>query len=293
MTIAESATPKKATAGDVLDTLERSYSPKKDWPSGLFMREVGAPDGKRRADALWLPAAVSGAVGTGIIGHEVKVSRADVVVELSDPSKAWSWQRYCTQWWLVIPDAKLIDGLELPVSWGVKVAPTRVNGRTFTVLRDAPILEPEDLCPALARISTKLAFERVKKDAAVAKAERMQAYAEGRLERAEQDAARQGQATLNPLTPFIEAVDAEITRLREQNPSRNPLWSIRHIDASDVAQALLDLHQTRALTTDISHVANGKLRQLELLLGDLRDSAVLRDASRVLGELSEKESRAA
>lgn len=210
MTVAESVTSGKATASDVLDTLERSYSPKKDWPSGLFLREVGAPDGKRRADALWLPAAVAGAVGTGIIGHEVKVSRADVVAELSDPSKAWPWQRYCTQWWLVIPDARLVDGLELPADWGVKVAPTRVNGRTFTVLRDAPILKPEDISPALARISTVLAFERVKRDAAVAKAESRQRSAELSLQRDRDDAEREGRAALSPLTGTVERIEAAL-----------------------------------------------------------------------------------
>lgn len=54
-------------------------------------------------------------------GHEVKVSRADWLSELRDPTKADAIKRYCDYWWLVVPDASIVKPGELPEDWGLIV----------------------------------------------------------------------------------------------------------------------------------------------------------------------------
>lgn len=56
-----------------------------------------------------------------IHGHEVKVSRADWLTELRDPTKAERIKRYCNFWWLVVPDAAIVKPGELPEGWGLMV----------------------------------------------------------------------------------------------------------------------------------------------------------------------------
>lgn len=81
-------------------------------------------------------------------GFEIKCSRADLVGELRNPSKAAAGMAVCNRWWLVISDPKLLrDSDELPAPWGV-IAP---RGRGLTIIR-----EPEPL-PAPARSPLVLA----------------------------------------------------------------------------------------------------------------------------------------
>ena len=54
-----------------------------------------------------------------IHGHEIKVSRADWLAELRDPSKADAWIRHCHYWWLVAPADVVRD--DLPYGWGLMV----------------------------------------------------------------------------------------------------------------------------------------------------------------------------
>lgn len=73
-------------------------------------------------------------------GHEVKVSRADWLTELRDPTKAEAWRRYCDRWWLVAP-RDVVRG-DLPDGWG-HLAPD-ARGRLRVVVQ-APLLTPEPM----------------------------------------------------------------------------------------------------------------------------------------------------
>lgn len=53
-------------------------------------------------------------------GHEIKVSRADWLTELRDPTKAEAFKRHCTHWWLVVPDRSIVRD-DLPEGWGLLV----------------------------------------------------------------------------------------------------------------------------------------------------------------------------
>lgn len=142
--------PGKMTASDLVAALRRHYLPESKPPGGVFATEIGSPDGRRRADALWMPLTTSG--GTELIGHEVKVSRADVLVELQDPTKAEPWLQYCGRWWLTVSDPALVDGLDIPDAWGIMAPPSGRRTRSMTVIRPAPALRPRDPSPALQRL---------------------------------------------------------------------------------------------------------------------------------------------
>ena len=81
-------------------------------------------------------------------GHEVKVTRADWVTEMDDPTKAEAWKKYCDRWWLVAP-ADVVRPGELPDGWGLLV-PTAKGLRAAVV---APLLDPE---PLTARVRASI-----------------------------------------------------------------------------------------------------------------------------------------
>jgi hypothetical protein len=144
------------TASVLLDVLRRHYLPESRPPGGVFAPEIESPCGKRRADALWMPTTYAGS--KALVGHEIKVTRADVLTELADPTKCDAWARYCGHWWLVIPHPALIDGLDhrIPDHWGVMAPPSGRRTRTMTVLRPAPRLHPVDAGPAFRRVAVWL-----------------------------------------------------------------------------------------------------------------------------------------
>lgn len=76
-----------------------------------------------------------------IHGHEVKVSRSDVLAELKHPEKAEAWARHCHYWWLVISEPKIAPLHELPEHWGVMVS----HGTSLRVIRRATRTNPAPL----------------------------------------------------------------------------------------------------------------------------------------------------
>lgn len=147
---------KTMTAHDVTAMLRRHYLPDNRPPGGVFAPEIGSPCGKRRADLIWLPTTIAG--GRGLIGHEIKVTRSDLLAELADPTKADPWARYCTRWWLVVADPTVVDGLTIPDAWGLMSPPSGRRTRSMTIHREAPKLTPHDPGPALMRVITWLLY---------------------------------------------------------------------------------------------------------------------------------------
>lgn len=146
------ATKPNLKAKDMVELLRTHYLPENRPPAGIFASEIGSPDGKRFADAIWQSTTRSG--GLLFVGHEIKVSRADVAVELADPTKAEPWMQYCDQWWLTISDPALIDGLKIPDAWGVMAPPSGRRKISMTVIKEAPLLKPVSKEPGLVRLMT-------------------------------------------------------------------------------------------------------------------------------------------
>lgn len=98
-----------------------------------------------------------------IHGVEVKVSRADWLRELADPTKAAAFKRNCHHWWLAVPDASIVRD-DLPDGWGLLVL-----GKAGLRARvAAPRLDPEPVPLALtmtiARAAAKTALRHTQED---------------------------------------------------------------------------------------------------------------------------------
>jgi len=143
-----------ATSKDMIEMLRRHYLPEGKPPGGIFAPEIGAPTSDRRADLIWQ--GVTAASGSELIGHEIKVARSDVLAELADLTKSDAWQRFCDRWYLVIPDTSLIEGLDLPHTWGVLTPPSGRRTRSCTITKPAPKLKPYPQAPAYQTLATWL-----------------------------------------------------------------------------------------------------------------------------------------
>lgn len=105
----------------LLALLERHYiKPGAGLPGGVFVPEVGQNGGwgaGSRCDAIYV--GFTSTSGRILIGHELKVSRADWLAELNKPGKADTWADECHEWWLVVPDPAIVHTGELPAGWGL------------------------------------------------------------------------------------------------------------------------------------------------------------------------------
>lgn len=144
--------PATGTAKDMIAMLRRHYVADETRPGGIFAPEIQAPGGNRRADLIWQ--GVTAGSGHELIGHEVKVTRADLLAELADPTKSDPWQKYCDRWYLVVLHPSLIEGLELPPTWGVLAPPSGRRTRSMSVITKAPQLKPANQAPAYLTLAT-------------------------------------------------------------------------------------------------------------------------------------------
>lgn len=105
----------------------------------VFLTEVTAPAGRRRADAvhvgLWRNR------GAGEIDVcELKTARSDWRRELNNPAKAEEWWAHSTRFWVVAPSTAVVQPDEVPEGWGLMVPPKR--GRRFRVIVKPEVREP-------------------------------------------------------------------------------------------------------------------------------------------------------
>lgn len=103
----------------LVDVLRRHYIKRADAPGGVFIPECGLNNGfskQSRCDALYV--GFTSTSGRLLVGHEIKVSRADWLHELAQPDKASVWADQCHVWWLVTPDPSIVQPGELPHGWG-------------------------------------------------------------------------------------------------------------------------------------------------------------------------------
>lgn len=109
---------KKYTASDMEKYLEDRYSHPYEW---VFLTQVRSSTGSanRIADAMAFNMYQS--TGYEILGFEIKVSRSDWLSELKDMSKSNEIMEYCDKWFLVVPDASIVQDGELPKNWGLLV----------------------------------------------------------------------------------------------------------------------------------------------------------------------------
>ena len=193
-------TAAKLNAKDMIELLRRHYLPEGRPAGGVFAPEIMSPDGRRKADLIWQSVTKAGEYR--LVGHEVKVSRSDVIAEIQDPTKAEAWMQFCDQWWLVVSDPEMLKGLDIPETWGIMAPPSGRLKRSMTVIKPAAILKPIHQADGLRRlVSWQLT---------------------------------QSEAVISPMRYTIQAHERELKALREQvYKSAKQMGSLRHerIDA--------------------------------------------------------------
>jgi hypothetical protein len=104
----------------LLELLRRHYIKPGPLPGGVFIPECGQNGGTgagSRADALYV--GFTSTSGRLLVGHELKVSRADWRRELDLAGKADFWADNCHQWWIVAPGPEVVPKEEIPHGWGL------------------------------------------------------------------------------------------------------------------------------------------------------------------------------
>lgn len=280
----EQTAPIPATSDDVLALLRRHYLPEGRPPGGLFAPEIQSPDGRRRADLLWVPTSMAGRRSDNIIGHEIKVSRSDVISELNDPTKADSWAQFCTRWWLVVPSADLIEGLSIPDMWGVMAPPSGRRTRSMTIVREAPRLTPVgDMAEALTRIT---AFIVGRVETKVAEAQREAEWRQRTIDRLNDrisDMKLSGEyGHMAPHAKRLQAILSDV-----QKRTREAGWWVREPDDAAVTDALVDYATTQAVCREARRDVERLLSTVESPLREVRERLLLASSQAINLPLTE------
>lgn len=253
------------SASTVVEMLRRHYLPEGRTPGGIFAAEIESPDGRRRADAIWAPWSIAG--DRGLIGHEVKVSRSDVLAELADPMKAEPWARYCSRWWLVVASPALVAGLSVPEAWGIMAPPSGRRTRSMTVLREAPLLKAADTGPGWRRIA---AWEHYRHVQVLHDLTWRAESDKRRAEHLAEQLANRQDASAGRESPHAVQIGRILRLLDEAR------WDAGPIDPEAVAGALIDLGKVRRL-------ADSAIQDLEYTISEAR--RVAEPAKHIASEL--------
>jgi hypothetical protein len=117
----------------------------------------------RTADALALSLWKSR--GIYLHGFEVKVSRGDWLHEVKDPAKSDAVASYCDYFWLVIPELKIIDVSEIPMTWGILVVDHGVLKTAKQPVKiEAKEVSRQFLCGVMRRLADTLDTSVLKTD---------------------------------------------------------------------------------------------------------------------------------
>ncbi|MCL6424454.1 hypothetical protein Bequi_13875 [Brachybacterium sp. JHP9] len=166
--------PVASTESSMLALLHRRLA--KDNAAGLprwvYAEHVRALSSTREADAIALDEHAApwserkddpdhGYHDRDVHGFEVKVSRADWLRELATHHpefasrwKSHAWGRYCTHWWLVVPDPRIVAPGELPAGWGLLAGTARLRAVVPAAPRPAEPMAA-DLLHMVARTAIK------------------------------------------------------------------------------------------------------------------------------------------
>lgn len=235
--------PQPTTAHALVELLRRHYLRDDRHPAGIFAPDIQAPGPTlRKADLIWL--GCTAAAGSGLQGHEIKISRSDLQRELADLTKSDPWQRYCDRWWLVIPHVQIIAGLELPESWGVMLPPSGRRTRGMTIHRKAPRLDPAEQAPALRTLAAWQHWRHRDSQAARRDLER-------RLERAERNVRELDLVTPRQHDPATQVVAQIVQELGGVWGDHIGGWKTP-VRVEDVVTALRDLGATYAKRDEIN-----------------------------------------
>lgn len=250
----------------VLKALEHDLIRDEFRPAGLFIPEVQAPGSDRRADLIWMTARTA-----HISGYEIKVTRADLLNELRDPTKCEPWLKYCDRWWLAVGDPSILDGLmdRIPDDWGICTPPTSASRRMMTVIKEAPVLAPADKGPVLGKLISHQAYRQVESNRRVAQAEQRAEYERKNREAKDDWRVQQIRERANPHEELFRKVGDEFKKLKNERGSWTRLDSI---PPETIARAILNADEMDRLARDAAEAVKDQLRRMDRAVNDIADS---------------------
>lgn len=125
----------------MLDLLHREYEGGRDdiAPPYVVIEQVSPGTGfsgaSRYADVLALSTWPSR--GLRLEGFELKASKADLRRELADPGKHQAIAAYCDEWSLVVYRRSILEGLDIPVGWGILAVDDATGEKLETIRKPA------------------------------------------------------------------------------------------------------------------------------------------------------------
>ena len=162
----------------------------------------------RYADAMCL--GLWSSHGYYLQGFEFKVSRSDVLAELTNPEKAREIQKYCHYWWLVVGDAKLVSVDELPATWGLMVP----RGAGLAIKKAAPLMQPDPLSYPMVGALIRANVKEANSDAAIA----------ARVSAAVADASANSGARIQRLTDRVEDLEKMVAEFERVSGVKITRW---------------------------------------------------------------------
>lgn len=156
-----------ATERTMLDALHERYGAVlgngRRYVVAEHVRSHASFDARRTADFVALDTWKSGRFD--LAGHEVKVSRADWLRELKDPSKAAEFTPFMNRWWVVVPDAAIVRPGELPDGWGLMaLAGSRLRAVTAAPRQEAEPMPPVRLVALMRAVQATAAARALREE---------------------------------------------------------------------------------------------------------------------------------
>lgn len=264
----------KLDAREVINLLRNHYNAPNRPKGWLFAPEIQAPNSDRRADLITAPLTRSG--GRGLVGHEVKVSRSDVLAELADPTKHDDWARYCDRWYLVVSDPALVEGLDIPDHWGIMAPPSGRRTRSMTFIRNAPKLSPIDSSDGWMKLAR---WQTFRADEGLAEAARDVQWKEQEAARLRAQVENLQVAGTRSVSPHLQTGLDLINRVNKRTNDEE-LWG--RVDLDTIADAVVDVEATRRA----AETQRRDIESLERSLKPVRES-LAKDIARAkrLGEI--------
>jgi hypothetical protein len=273
--IASDAPVEKMTAKTVLERLQRHYIKPGDLPGGVFVPECGinGSGGQSRADALYV--GFTSTSGRLLIGHEIKVSRADWRKELDSAGKADFWADNSHAWYIVAPGPEIVPKEELPDGWGLMYPNPRTKTRMNVVVKATVHRDRIPSWDAVRSIMARVDTLRAQHDVKV-----KQAALEDARKRVIEEQAR---VAPTKLTPEQRGRLTTLDRLEDLLGAKVVGW-IRdgEADQVDVATAAATLRLVRAVQdTGVDRVRGYSVTELQAAGAKLLDGLAAFEAARI------------
>lgn len=245
---------------ELIERLRRHYIRDINKPGGVFVAECGINGtfgASQRCDALY--AGFTNQSGRTLIGHEVKVSRADWVHEMDKPHKADRFVDSCHEWFLVVLDPAIVREGELPNGWGLMAPDPKARTRMRILVRPIRTTVTPDwdvVRSMMARADTLAADRRYtfERELAAEFHEKVQAM------RAEFE-----EKGLNARGENEQLIAKVLAAIRAASPNWRP-----YPQPEDIAAAAMDLDEARRAGRQLRDEVKSRIRELRAAIDDVR-----------------------